>query len=138
MQEATVNTKAPAKAQKLTASNIIGYALGDTGGVLAFGVISTFLNMYYTDVFGINAAQIAILFLVARVWDAINDPIMGSIIDHLKPRKSGRFRPWVYFFSFPMMISLVPFRFYDSSWQYEPFVELSLPTYLHRPFRLLP
>ena len=107
MQEATVNTKAPAKAQKLTASNIIGYALGDTGGVLAFGVISTFLNMYYTDVFGINAAQIAILFLVARVWDAINDPIMGSIIDHLKPRKSGRFRPWVYFFSFPMMISLV-------------------------------
>lgn len=115
MQEATVDTKAPDKkpvnpqpqAQKLTASNIIGYALGDTGGVLAFGVISTFLNMYYTDVFGINAAQIAILFLVARVWDAINDPIMGSIIDRLKPRKTGRFRPWIYFFSFPMIISLI-------------------------------
>ena len=107
MQEATVDTKAPANAQKLTASNIIGYALGDTGGVLAFGVISTFLNMYYTDVFGINAAQIAILFLVARVWDAINDPIMGGILDRLKPRKTGRFRPWIYFFSFPMIISLI-------------------------------
>ena len=95
-----------AKQNKLTAGNVIGYALGDTGGVLAFGVISTFLNMYYTDVFGINPAQLTILFLVARVWDAINDPIMGSFLDHLKPRRTGRFRPWIYFFSFPMMLSL--------------------------------
>ena len=95
-----------AKQTKLTAGNVIGYALGDTGGVLAFGVISTFLNMYYTDVFGINPAQLTILFLVARVWDAINDPVMGSIIDRLKPRRTGRFRPWIYFFSFPMMLSL--------------------------------
>ncbi|MCR4610396.1 MAG: glycoside-pentoside-hexuronide (GPH):cation symporter [Lachnospiraceae bacterium] len=104
MQQTAVQ---PQSKQKLSARNIIGYALGDTGGVLAFGVISSFLNMYYTDVFGINAAQIAILFLVARVWDAINDPVMGSILDHLKPRKTGRFRPWIYFFSFPMMLSLV-------------------------------
>ena len=107
MQEATTTTTEKANPNKLTAKNVIGYALGDTGGVLAFGVISSFLNMYYTDVFGINAAQIAILFLVARVWDAINDPIMGGIIDRLPPRKTGRFRPWIYFFSFPMMISLV-------------------------------
>lgn len=95
-----------AKRNKLSAGNVIGYALGDTGGVLAFGVISTFLNMYYTDVFGINPAQLTILFLVARVWDAINDPIMGSFLDRLKPRRTGRFRPWIYFFSFPMMLSL--------------------------------
>ncbi len=95
-----------AKQNKLSAGNVIGYALGDTGGVLAFGVISTFLNMYYTDVFGINPAQLTILFLVARVWDAINDPIMGSFLDRLKPRRTGRFRPWIYFFSFPMMLSL--------------------------------
>ena len=105
-QKGGENVMAEAKTKKMTAGNIIGYALGDTGGVLAFGVISTFINMYYTDVFGIDPAQLTILFLVARVWDAINDPIMGSIIDRSKPRKEGRFRPWIYFFSFPMMLSL--------------------------------
>ena len=93
--------------QKLTARNIIGYALGDTGGVLAFGVISTFLNVYYTDVFGINPAKLTVLFLVARLWDAINDPMMGAFVDSRKPNPKGRFRPWVYFFSFPMMASLI-------------------------------
>lgn len=95
------------KKQKLTARNIIGYALGDTGGVLAFGVISSFLNMYYTDVFGIDPAKLTVLFLVARLWDAINDPMMGAFVDSRKPNPKGRFRPWIYFFSFPMMLSLI-------------------------------
>ncbi|MCR5098178.1 MAG: glycoside-pentoside-hexuronide (GPH):cation symporter [Lachnospiraceae bacterium] len=95
------------KTEKLTGRNIIGYALGDTGGVLAFGVISTFLNVYYTDVFGIDPAKLTILFLVARLWDAINDPMMGAFVDSRKPNPKGRFRPWVYRFSWAMMASLV-------------------------------
>lgn len=93
--------------KKLTAKNVFGYAMGDTGGVLAFGVIGSFLNMYYTDVFGIDAAKLTILFLVARLWDAINDPMMGAFVDSRKPNPKGRFRPWIYFFSFPMIISLI-------------------------------
>ena len=93
--------------EKLSAKNIIGYALGDTGGVLAFGVISTFLNVYYTDVFGIDPAKLTILFLVARLWDAINDPMMGAFVDSRKPNPKGRFRPWVYRFSWAMMASLI-------------------------------
>ena len=77
-----------AKTEKLSGKNIIGYALGDTGGVLAFGVISTFLNVYYTDVFGIDPAKLTILFLVARLWDAINDPMMGAFVDSRKPNPS--------------------------------------------------
>ena len=95
------------RTQKLTGKNIIGYALGDTGGVLAFGVISTFLNVYYTDVFGIDPAKLTILFLVARLWDAINDPMMGAFVDSRKPNPAGRFRPWVYRFSWAMMASLI-------------------------------
>ncbi len=102
MSEATT-----AAQEKLTARNIIGYALGDTGGVLAFGVISTFLNVYYTDVFGIDPAKLTILFLVARLWDAINDPMMGAFVDSRKPNPNGRFRPWVYRFSWLMMASLI-------------------------------
>ena len=45
--------------------------------------------------------------LIARVWDAINDPIMGAILDVQKPTKWGRFRPYVYVFSFPLILSLI-------------------------------
>ena len=91
----------------LSMRNIIGYALGDTGGVLAFGVISAYLQMYYTDVLHITLGKITLLMLIARVWDAINDPIMGAILDVQKPTKWGRFRPYVYVFSFPLILSLI-------------------------------
>jgi GPH family glycoside/pentoside/hexuronide:cation symporter len=93
--------------KRLTKTNIIGYALGDTGGVLAFGVIGSFLQMYYTDVLHIPLAQITILMLVARIWDAVNDPICGALIDSRKPTKYGRFRPYVYWFSFPMVVAFI-------------------------------
>lgn len=95
------------KGKNITTKNLIGYALGDTGGVLAFGVIGSFLQMYYTDVLHISLAKITILFLIARIWDAINDPIIGSWIDSRKPRKSGRFRPYMYGFSFPMVFAFI-------------------------------
>lgn len=95
------------KAKKLTKKNIIGYALGDTGGVLAFGVVGSFLQMYYTDVLHISLAKITVLMLVARVWDAVNDPICGAFIDARKPTKYGRFRPYVLWFSFPLVIAFV-------------------------------
>lgn len=91
----------------LSKKNIIGYALGDTGGVLSFGVVSSFLQMYYTDVLHISLAKITVLMLVARVWDAINDPLCGAFIDSRKPTKYGRFRPYVFWLSFPMIIAFV-------------------------------
>ena len=94
-------------AKTLSKKNIIGYALGDTGGVLSFGVVSSFLQMYYTDVLHISLAKITVLMLVARIWDAINDPICGAFIDSRKPTKYGRFRPYVYWLSFPMIIAFV-------------------------------
>lgn len=93
--------------KKLTAKNIIGYALGDTGGVLAFGVIGSFLQMYYTDVLHISLAKITVLMLVARIWDAINDPLCGAFIDSRKPTKYGRFRPYVFWLSFPLVIAFI-------------------------------
>lgn len=91
----------------LTTKNIVGYALGDTGGVLAFGVIGSFLQMYYTDVLHISLAKITVLMLIARIWDAINDPLCGAFIDARKPTKYGRFRPYVFWFSIPMVIAFV-------------------------------
>ena len=53
----------------------IGYALGDMGGLLTFSLIGAFQNKFYTDVLNIDPAKIAVLILVARLWDAVNDPM---------------------------------------------------------------
>lgn len=91
----------------LGAREIFGYAIGDTGGVLAFGTIGSFLQMFYTDVLHISLGKITILMLVARIWDAINDPLCGMIIDRQKPTRHGRFRPYIFLFSIPMALAFV-------------------------------
>ena len=83
----------------------VGYALGDAGGLLTFSLIGAFQNKFYTDALGISPAKIAILILIARVWDAINDPLWGAFIQSRKPRPSGQFRPWILGFSVPLAIS---------------------------------
>lgn len=83
----------------------IGYAMGDMGGLMTFGLVSAFLNMFYTDVLGISAAKITVLMLVARIWDAVNDPLWGSFVDSRKPTKFGRFRPYILWASLPMAIA---------------------------------
>lgn len=83
----------------------IGYAMGDMGGIMTFGLVSAFLNMFYTDVLGISASKITVLMVIARVWDAINDPMWGSFIDSRKPTKFGRFRPYILWASLPMAVA---------------------------------
>ena len=82
----------------------LSYALGDMGGILSFSLVSSYLTMFYTDILGISAASITILMLVARIWDAVNDPMWGSFIDSRKPTKHGRFRPYILGASFPLAV----------------------------------
>ena len=91
----------------ITAKDTIGYALGDASGQFIFGLIGVFLSMFYTDVLGITPVQLALLMLLARLWDGINDPIWGAIVDRLKPTRHGRFRPWVLWGSFPLAASAI-------------------------------
>lgn len=85
----------------------LGYAMGDMGGLLTFALIGAFQNKFYTDVLHISPAKIAVLILVARLWDAINDPMWGAFIDSRKPTKNGRFRPYIFWFSIPLAVSAV-------------------------------
>lgn len=73
----------------------IGYALGDAAGILTFGIIGSFLQIYYTNVLFISTKKIMLLFLVARIWDALNDPIWGVVVDSRKVGKNGKFRPYL-------------------------------------------
>ena len=83
----------------------VGYALGDAGGLLTFSLIGSFLTVFYTDTLKIPLGQITVLMLVARIWDAINDPLWGAFIDSRKPTKYGRFRPYIFWFSLPMAVA---------------------------------
>lgn len=83
----------------------IGYALGDTAGILTFSLIGAFQNKFYTDALGISPSKIVVLILIARIWDAINDPMWGAFIQSRKPNPKGQFRPWILGFSIPLAIS---------------------------------
>ena len=85
-------------------SDRLGYMFGDLGNGLLFGFISSYLMLFYTDVFGISAAAVGTMMIVSRVWDAINDPMMGVIADKRKPGKSGKFRPFILWGSIPLAI----------------------------------
>jgi GPH family glycoside/pentoside/hexuronide:cation symporter len=89
---------------KLSVKEKVGYALGDTASNLYFQTFVIFLLNFYTDVFGIPAAAAGTLFLVTRIFDAVNDPIMGTIADRMNTRW-GKFRPFVFFFAIPMAIA---------------------------------
>lgn len=82
----------------------VGYMLGDVGSCLLFNFIGSYLLVFYTDVFGISAAAVGTLMAVSRIWDAINDPMMGVIVDKRKRSKDGKFRPYLKYMGIPLAI----------------------------------
>ena len=85
-------------------SDRIGYMFGDFGNSLLFNFIGSYLLVFYTDAFGISAAAVGTLMVISRVWDAINDPIMGVIVDKRKAGKDGKFRPYLKYMGIPLGI----------------------------------
>ena len=82
----------------------IGYTLGEVGCGTFFQLVTTYLMVFYTDVLGVSAAAVGTLFIVARIWDAINDPIMGIIVDKTGSGKHGKFRPYLVMFGIPLVL----------------------------------
>jgi len=79
------------------------YACGDFASSMFWKLFSMFLLFFYTDVFGISAAAVGTMFLLTRIWDALNDPIMGMIADRTNTRW-GKFRPYLLFGALPFAI----------------------------------
>ena len=79
---------------KLTTPRKLAFGVGGLGKDLCYAIISYFLMIYLTDTVGLTPLFVGNLFLVARVWDAFNDPMMGFIVDNTRTRW-GKFRPWI-------------------------------------------
>lgn len=82
------------KNEKVPFISKLAYGFGDVGCNFSWMFVSNFLMIFYTDVFGISMAAVSGLMLFSRVWDAINDPIVGGLTDKTKS-KWGRYRPWL-------------------------------------------
>ncbi len=72
----------------------LGYGIGAIGLDLSYGMFYSWLSIYLTDILGLHIGFLLLLTPLARIWDGINDPMMGSIVDNTKT-KFGKYRPWV-------------------------------------------
>ena len=89
--------KVQEKAKEKTSLKLaLGYGLGEMGNQMSWYMINTYLTIFYTDVVGLTATAISFIMLIARVWDAMNDPMMGAIADKTHSRW-GKFRPYLMF-----------------------------------------
>ena len=79
----------------LTAKEKLAYGLGAVGKDMVYMLSASYILYYYQDVLGVSAVAMGIILLIARVFDAFNDPIMGVLVAKTKTRW-GKFRPWLF------------------------------------------
>ncbi len=91
---------------EVTGREMFGHAIAGFGQNLIFGLWSSYMLVFYTDIFGISAGAASIIMLLTRVWDGVNDPMMGTIADHTRT-KWGRYRPWLLFMAPVIVVFLV-------------------------------
>jgi len=90
--------------QKLSIKEKISYGFGDLASVLYWQTFMLYFTYFYTDVFMIPAAAAGTMFLVSRIWDGVNDPLMGIIADRTVT-KWGKFRPYLLWMCVPFAIA---------------------------------
>lgn len=78
----------------LTTREKFSYSIGAMGGDMSYGMTNQFFSIYLTDIMKVKPLFLSIMFVAARLWDGINDPMMGTIVQNTKTRM-GRFRPWI-------------------------------------------
>lgn len=93
------------KAQKLPLLEKIGYGSGDAAVNVVISSMFLIITFFYTDIFKIKPTDVALMFLLVRLIDAVSDPLMGLITDKYK-FKGGRFRPYFLYLAVPFGISV--------------------------------
>lgn len=102
--------------KKLKLGSYVGYGIADLGNNIAFAAVGAYLPAFYSDVLGADfdaatsavwLTAVTVIMVIARIWDAINDPIMGWLAQRAKPTKWGKFRHYLLFGGIPLALSAV-------------------------------
>lgn len=96
----------------------LGYTLGDLGNCCTEQFRAMFLAVFYTLVLKVNPVHVGILLLITKLWDAINDPIIGALVDSRPDTGKGKFIPWIRAFAFPTAVLCVLGFLNVSNWAY--------------------
>lgn len=72
----------------------LGYGVGAIGLDLSYGMFYSYLSYYLSSVLGLEEGFLLLITPIARIWDGINDPMMGTIVDNTRT-KFGKYRPWI-------------------------------------------
>lgn len=81
--------------RKFGIRDLFGYAMGDFGCNMCFALISNYMLLYYTQYIGLKMKDWAWIIVVGKIWDAVNDPVIGSIVDNVRISKKSKFMPWI-------------------------------------------
>jgi len=99
---------------KITIREKIGYGFGDMASSMFWKIFGMYLLFFYTKVFGISPAAAGTMFLLTRIWDAVNDPIMGLLSDRTQTRW-GKYRPYLLWGGIPFALVGV-MTFFTPDW----------------------
>ena len=114
---------------KIGIKEAAGYALGDGGNLFVLTYVSSFLKVFYTDVLKIATDKVATLFLVTRLWDAVNDPLWGALVAKRPPGKNGKYRPYLKWIAIPVAVAQL-ICFYDVSRHTDSMVLIMVYAYI--------
>lgn len=107
----------------------IGYAFGDFGCNMSFAFINSYLMLFYVTCMKIDPKHFAVLILLGKIFDAINDPIIGGLCDATKPGKDGKSKPWIKWASPVLLLSSIALFIYAPSAPYGVKIAMCLGIY---------
>ncbi|MBR5202005.1 MAG: MFS transporter [Clostridia bacterium] len=73
----------------------LGYAMGDMGCGFSFQLVATFMQLFYLQYIGIGAKDYAAIILISKIFDAINDVVIGNLVDTKRLGKKSKYMPWI-------------------------------------------
>lgn len=118
----------PAKKEEMQPKEVLSYSVAGLGQNIICQLVTTFFMIYMTEVAGVQALWLAWMFLAARLFDAFNDPIMGTFVDKTRS-KWGKMRPYLVFSPIPIAV-LTVLLFTTFNWSPEAKFAYSTVIYL--------
>lgn len=100
---------------RLSKKTLFAYGMGDFASNLTNTFMGSYLSIFYTDVVGLTPAVVSAIMIIARIWDAVNDPMFGAIAERTNTKR-GRFRPYIFYFTpFLALASVLTFTTFGGS-----------------------